>query len=195
MSTFNGLAVHVLLVHVIVVLALESHVSEVIDGMPARSEPGAVPRPEYDVTRTTLRQRELAKVAELERTVDRVGSISAVPPPVLRCRDRRAGRQTAGAAIDGDGPCRRTLCRRLPAQQPSPPRKHVLTENTGASTGTATRLKRLVDKAVERERSARLGPKDPKDRSCWPYGADHVTPYLKRVLNGVAVPRSPHETR
>jgi hypothetical protein len=72
-STFNGLAVHVLLFHVIVVLALESHVSEVIDGMPARSEPGAVPRPEYDVTRTTLRQRELAKVAELERLQRPIG--------------------------------------------------------------------------------------------------------------------------
>jgi hypothetical protein len=45
-------------------LWLESHVSEVLDGIRAGS-PDTAPRPEYDVTRTTLRQRELTKVEEL----------------------------------------------------------------------------------------------------------------------------------
>ena len=39
--------------------------AEVLSGLPADAGPDAVPRPEYDPAVTSLRQREIAKVAEL----------------------------------------------------------------------------------------------------------------------------------
>ncbi len=45
---------------------LEGHVTEVLDGVPAGAEPGTRPRREYDVTLGSLRQRLLAKEAELQ---------------------------------------------------------------------------------------------------------------------------------
>ena len=44
---------------------LECHVAEVVSGLPADAGPGAVPRPGYDPAVTSLRQREIAKAAEL----------------------------------------------------------------------------------------------------------------------------------
>jgi putative transposase len=47
---------------------LENHITEVLDGVPAGAEPGTWPRRDYDVTSRTLRQRLLAKEAELQET-------------------------------------------------------------------------------------------------------------------------------
>lgn len=44
---------------------LEGHLAEVVSGLPADAGLDAVPRPEYDPAVTSLRQREIAKVAEL----------------------------------------------------------------------------------------------------------------------------------
>ena len=43
----------------------EAHIIEVVDGTPADAPAGARPRPAYDVERTSLAERELAKAAEL----------------------------------------------------------------------------------------------------------------------------------
>lgn len=44
----------------------ERHIAEVITGLPPEHAPGAAPKAEYDPGRVSLRQRELAKVAELQ---------------------------------------------------------------------------------------------------------------------------------
>jgi putative transposase len=51
----------------------ERHVVEVLAGLPPGAEPGSAPKPAYDPAATTLRQRELAKVAELAALEHRVG--------------------------------------------------------------------------------------------------------------------------
>ena len=45
----------------------EHHLVEVITGVPPETATGTMPKPEYDPTVTTLRQRELAKLAEMRR--------------------------------------------------------------------------------------------------------------------------------
>lgn len=44
----------------------ERHIVEILTGRPPGSAPGTRPRPEFDPTRQSLRQRELAKLAELQ---------------------------------------------------------------------------------------------------------------------------------
>jgi putative transposase len=44
----------------------ERHIVEILTGRPPEHEPTAPVKPEYDPSRVSLRQRELAKVAELE---------------------------------------------------------------------------------------------------------------------------------
>jgi putative transposase len=44
----------------------ERHIAEILTGLPPEHAPGAVPKAEYDPSRVSLRQRELAKIAELE---------------------------------------------------------------------------------------------------------------------------------
>jgi putative transposase len=44
----------------------ERHVVEILTGLLPENAPGAAPKPEYDPARVSLRQREIAKVAELE---------------------------------------------------------------------------------------------------------------------------------
>ena len=82
----------------------ERHLIEVITGVPPDSPPGTRPRPEYDPARQSLRQRELAKHAELTRAGHRVGRSTLKR---LRARyerdglwgviDHRAARRTAPA--------------------------------------------------------------------------------------------------
>ena len=55
----------------------EDHIIEVVDGTRPDVPAGTPPRPEYDVERTTLREREQAKAAELS-TPDRPVSASTV---------------------------------------------------------------------------------------------------------------------
>src|SRR6185312_11344183 len=99
-------------------------------------------RPGYDVTCTTLRQRELAKVAELADTDRPIG---------LRVLQRyRRGYATAGidALIDKRAVRRTTLSGRVDDRYVEAFRQ-VLYENIDASTGTSARLKRKVDSTVE----------------------------------------------
>ena len=82
----------------------ERHLIEVITGVPPGSPPGTRPRPEYDPSRRSLRQRELAKHEELTRAGHQVG-LSTLKR--LRARyerdglwgvtDHRAARRTAPA--------------------------------------------------------------------------------------------------
>ena len=55
----------------------EAHIIEVVDGTRPDAPAGTPPRPAYDVERTSLRERELAKAAELS-TPDRPVAASTV---------------------------------------------------------------------------------------------------------------------
>jgi putative transposase len=125
-------------------LWLETHVTEVLDGVPVGAEPGAMPRPEYDVTRTTMRQREIAKVAELAQLGRAIGL------EVFQRHRRQYATGGIAALVDKRSVRRCAPTGRVDERYVEAFRR-VLAENTNASTGTSTRLKRLVDKAVEAE--------------------------------------------
>ena len=86
----------------------ERHLIEVITGVPPDSPPGTRPRPDYDPARRSLRQRELAKHAELTRAGHRVG-LSTLKRLRVRYEreglwgviDHRAARRTAPAGVRG----------------------------------------------------------------------------------------------
>ncbi|WP_260502416.1 Mu transposase C-terminal domain-containing protein [Rhodococcus aetherivorans] len=124
---------------------LEAHVTEVLDGIPSTEDgTGRAPRPEYDITRTTLRQRELAKIGELARS-DRPMSLQVFQ------RYRRRYAATGLEALIDKRPVRRTSPTGRVDERYVDALRHALAENTTASTGTATRLKRAVDRAVRAE--------------------------------------------
>ncbi|WP_232512623.1 Mu transposase C-terminal domain-containing protein [Rhodococcus pyridinivorans] len=124
---------------------LEAHVTEVLDGIPiAEGGTGAAPRPEYDVTCTTLRQRELAKIGELARS-DHPMSLQVFQ------RYRRRYAATGLEALIDKRPVRRTSPTGRVDDRYVDALRHALAENTTDSTGTATRLKRAVDRAVRAE--------------------------------------------
>lgn len=128
-------------------LWLESHVSEVLDGVPAGSDPGTDPRPAYDVTRTTLRQRELAKCRELADAGQAMGLRT------LQRYRRDYSAQGIEGLIDKRAVRRSTVTGRVDDRYVDALRR-VAEENVNWSTGTSTRLKRLVDKAVDAEHGA-----------------------------------------
>ena len=87
----------------------EDHIIEVVDGTRPDAPAGTPPRPEYDVGRTSLREREQAKAAELS-TPDRPVSASTV-------RHRRQRWQAEGLPGLVD---RRVTRRRSPAGRADP---------------------------------------------------------------------------
>ncbi|WP_397517774.1 Mu transposase C-terminal domain-containing protein [Rhodococcus oxybenzonivorans] len=126
-------------------LWLEAHVTEVLDGIPiTEGGAGRAPRPEYDITRTTLRQRELAKIGELARS-ERPMSLEVFQ------RYRRRYAATGLEALIDKRPVRRTSPTGRVDDRYVDALRHALAANTTASTGTATRLKRAVDQAVRAE--------------------------------------------
>jgi len=119
----------------------------ILDGVRAGSPQGTAPRREYDVTRTTMRQRELAKMAELQRLGQPIGLRLF---QLYRHRYARAGL----AALVGNRSVRRcTLTGRID-QRYLDAFLEVLQQDTTASTGTSVRLKRLVDKRVVQRHGA-----------------------------------------
>lgn len=130
---------------------LEAHVSEVLDGVPAGSPLGATARPGFDVTRTTLRQRELAKVRELAESDRPIGL------RVLQRYRRDYAIRGIEALVDKRVVRQTTVTGRVDERYVDVFRR-VLADNTHASTGTSGRLKRLVDKAVEAEHGPGVVP-------------------------------------
>jgi putative transposase len=128
----------------------EEHLTEVIDGVPCSAPAGTLPRPEFDVTTTTLRQREQAKVNELaaERQLPEQGGEANLRllqrrraayevDGLLGLVDRRAVRSTSVAG--------RTDPRVVEALQ------RVLERNRQRSSGTSDRLWRDMVRDLEAE--------------------------------------------
>lgn len=120
----------------------ENHIVEVISGVPPEVGLKATPRPEYDPSLRTLRQRELAKVDELAA----VGR----PVPLSTLQRLRLAYEKRGVwgLIDHRAtrrPGARTDVRVLAAIE------QAVAEETNRSTGTVTRLRRRVEQILASE--------------------------------------------
>jgi transposase InsO family protein len=121
----------------------ENHVTEVLAGRPCVT-PDAAARPEYDVTVRSLRQREQAKVQELQANGEQV---------TLRGLQRLRRRYETEGVI---GLVDKRLIRQTPATGRVDERVvtallRVLEANTDRSSGTRERLRREVRQELDRE--------------------------------------------
>ncbi|TDO27656.1 Mu transposase-like protein [Kribbella sp. VKM Ac-2527] len=119
----------------------ERHIVEILTGLPPEHEPAATAKPEYDPRRCSLRQRELAKVAELAAAGHKVSF-----PTVKRLRlayeteglwglvDQRTARPSR--------PTGRVDERIVAAT------RQAIAEETNRSTGTVARLRRRVEQIL-----------------------------------------------
>jgi hypothetical protein len=113
----------------------ERQVVEALTGVPAGSPLGTVARPEFDPLRTTLRQREMAKVDELR---------AAGEPVSLATLGRMRRRYQADGLLGlVDGRATRGVASGLDERVMAAIEKAVA-EETDRSTGTVTRLRRKV---------------------------------------------------
>jgi transposase InsO family protein len=128
----------------------ERHIVEVLTGLPAGAEPGTTPTPAYDPSVTTLRQRELAKVAELAAQGQRVSLAT-----VQRLR-RSYQREGLWALVD-----RRVVQGASPTGRVDPQivdaARQAIAEETDRSTGTVSRLRRRTEQLL----TAKHGPHAP----------------------------------
>jgi transposase InsO family protein len=130
--------------------AWEGHIVEVLIGLLPGTDAGAVAKPAYDPSVTTLRQRELAKVAELAAQGQRVSLAT-----VQRLR-RRYQQEGLWALVDrrvarGASPTGRVDPRIVDAAQ------QAIAEETDRSTGTVSRLRRRTQQLL----TAKHGPDAP----------------------------------
>lgn len=119
----------------------EQHIIEVITGLRPESGPGAVPRAEYDPAVRSMRQREIAKVAELTAGGHRIG--------LSTFQRMRRGYETAGlwGLIDRRSARASSPGGRIDSRVVDAVRQAV-TEETGRSTGTCVRLRRRVEQIL-----------------------------------------------
>lgn len=131
----------------------EEHLTEVIDGVSCTAPSGALPRPEFDVTTTTLRQREQVKVDEL--TVQ-----GLMPGQNGNARLRLLQRRRAAYETDGLlGVVDRRAVRTTPVAGRTDPRviealQRVLERNRQRSSGTSDRLWRDLVNELETQHGA-----------------------------------------
>jgi putative transposase len=123
---------------------LEGHIAEVVSGLPAGAGPAAVPRPEYDPAVTSLRQREIAKAAELRagghqvplRTLQRLRR-SYETDGVWGLVDHRSTRYSSQSGRVDDRVADAVA--------------RAVEEETDRSTGTVDRLRRRVEQILAAE--------------------------------------------
>jgi len=123
---------------------LEAHLAEVVSGLPADAGPGAVPRPEYDRAVTSLRQREIAKAAELRLDGHEV--------PLRTLQRLRRSYETAGVwgLVDHRFTRRSSVAGRVDERVVDAVRRAVA-EETDRSTGTVDRLRRRTGQILAAE--------------------------------------------
>ena len=114
---------------------LEGHLAEVVSGLPADAGLDAVPRPEYDPAVTSLRQREIAKVAELQAAGHQV--------PLRTLQRLRRGYEIDGVwgLVDHRSTRYSSQSGRVDDRVVDAVRRAVA-EETDRSTGTVDRLRR-----------------------------------------------------
>ncbi len=123
---------------------LEGHMAEVVSGLPADAGPGAVPRPEYDPAVTSLRQREIAKAAELR------GAGRPVPLRTLQRLRRRYETDGVWGLVDHRFTRQASPAGRADERVVAAVRRAV-EEEADRSTGTVDRLRRRVEQILAAE--------------------------------------------
>lgn len=125
----------------------ERHIVEVLTGLPVDPAPTDVMKPEYDVHRRSLRQRELAKLTELTQAGHQVGLTT------LKRQRRNYERDGLWGLID-----RRATRRSSPAgrvdQRVVEAARRAINEETDRSTGTVARLRRRTEQLLAAEHGA-----------------------------------------
>ncbi len=122
----------------------ESHLAEVASGLPADAGPVAVPRPEYDPAVTSLRQREIAKAAELR--------LAGHDVPLRTLQRLRRSYETGGVwgLVDHRFARQSSVAGRVDERVVDAVRRAVA-EETGRSTGTVDRLRRRTGQILAAE--------------------------------------------
>ncbi|MDM2422522.1 Mu transposase C-terminal domain-containing protein [Mycobacteroides abscessus] len=119
----------------------ERHIVEILTGRPPASVPGTRPRPEFDPTKQSLRQRELAKLAELQALGHEVSRNTLQRRRFAYERDGLLG------VVDGRHNRRQPVFGRVDERVVAAVREAIDGE-TDLSTGTVQRLQRKVAKAL-----------------------------------------------
>ncbi|WP_100521334.1 Mu transposase C-terminal domain-containing protein [Mycobacteroides abscessus] len=119
----------------------ERHIVEILTGRPPASVPGTRPRPEFDPTKQSLRQRELAKLAELQALGHEVSRNTLQRRRFAYERDGLLG------VVDGRHNRRQPVFSRVDERVVAAVREAIDGE-TDLSTGTVQRLQRKVAKAL-----------------------------------------------
>jgi hypothetical protein len=144
----------------------EQHIIEVLTGVPPEAEPGTPARPAFDPHATTLRQREMAKVAELKALGQEI------PLSTFQRLRRSYEQEGLWGLVDGRA-----------TRQPSPGGlvdkriadavRRAVAEQTDQSTVTVGRLRRRVEKilAAECGADAVQGHVLPARRASFPWHA------------------------
>jgi hypothetical protein len=129
----------------------EGHILEVLTGRRPEAGPGTAVRPEYDPAVTTLRQRELAKAAELEAAGRKV-ALATVQR--LRLGYERQGLR---ALVDGRAVRVASVAGRADPRVVEAVRQ-AIGEETNRSTGTVSRLLRRARKILEAQYGEQAPP-------------------------------------
>lgn len=119
----------------------ERHIVEILTGRAPDSAPGSQPRPEFDTARNSLRQRELAKLAELRAAGHDISRNALQRRRFSYERDGLLG------VIDGRHNRRRSVFGRVDERVVAAVQDAIEGE-TDLSTGTVQRLQRRVGKAL-----------------------------------------------
>jgi putative transposase len=135
----------------------EQHVVEILTGLPPEHAPGAAPKAEFDPDRVSLRQREIAKVTELEAAGHKTSLATLKRQRLAYEKDGLWGLvdQRVARLARPEG--------RVDDRVVEATRKAIAAE-TNRSTGTVARLKREVSRILTEEHGGDAPPL-PSDRT------------------------------
>jgi len=129
----------------------EQHILEVLTGVPPDVGPGVAAKPGFDPSVTTLRQREIAKVAELR------ADGQEVPLSTFQRLRRSYEQEGAWGLVDGRA-TRQPSTAGLVDERIVDAVRRAVAEQADQSTGTIGRLRRRVEKILAAEHGADAPP-------------------------------------
>lgn len=136
----------------------ERHLIEVLTGRRVDSEAGSRPRPEFDPASRSLRQRELAKLAELRSAGHEISLYTLQRQRYAYERDGLLG------VVDRRHIPRRAMFGRVDERLVAAVRQ-AIDDETDVSTGTVSRLQRRVTKSLVAQYGAQGAPAMPSQRT------------------------------
>lgn len=136
----------------------ERHLIEVLTGRRVDAEAGSQPRPEFDPASCSLRQRELAKLAELQSAGREISLYTLQRQRYAYERDGLLG------VVDRRHIPRRSMFGRVDERLVAAVRQ-AIDDETDLSTGTVSRLQRRVAKSLVVQYGAQDAPAMPSQRT------------------------------